>query len=231
MSSSMQTRNLFKSLPHALIMEKKFQLKCQSLNQQSSCMFLFRDDSCPGSGMPRSMVSQWYGNGITMLSKLCHNGVTMLSQWCRPQANNLHQRIINNIVPSVHWIWNQNFTRTFVPKHYCKDGKLSVEVLEGWRIQIVPWQLIQVYNMQTQPFGIRITHSSFLFSTSAQIVNMMSMHWVEVLSFIYQQSFWAHRQEVINVKQLIKPSMQPRNSHTLCWFASILTSREHVNMI
>ena len=112
----------------------------RSINKVHAC-FCF-EMTGPGSGMTRCMVSQWYGNGITMVSKWCHNGVTMLSQWCRRQANNLHQRIIHNIVPSVHWIWNQNFTRTFVPKHYCKDGKLSVEVLEGWRIQIVPWQLI-----------------------------------------------------------------------------------------
>ena len=54
--------------------------------------------------------------------------------------------------------------------------------------------------MQTQPFGIRITQSSFLFSTSAQIVNMLSMHWVVGIFGIqiFLVHLWIFSQAVIN---------------------------------
>ena len=164
-------------------------MKCQSLNQQSSCMFLFRDDSCPGSGMTRCMVSQWYGNGITMLS----NCVTMASQ-CYRNGVGAKPTIFINGSSIISFHPSTEYEIRTSPGHLFQNiiARMVSCPWRFWRVEeykLSPDNFTQVYNMQTQPFGIRITHSSFLFSTSAQIVNMMSMHWVEVLSFIYQQSF------------------------------------------
>ena len=148
----------------------------------------------PGSGMTRCMVSQWYGNGITtMLSQCYRNGVTMASQ-CYHNGVGAKPTIFINGSSIISFHPSTEYEIRTSPGHLFQNiiARMVSCPWRFWRVEeykLSPDNLYQVYNMQTQPFGIRITHSSFLFSTSAQIVNMLSMDWV--LGYLESKSFWS----------------------------------------